>query len=367
MPSCPNCNNSVDSMYCSSCGQKYIVKHTIRNTTDQTLDSLDFRRGVFKTLYYIFFRPGLLISDFLRGSTRTYTHPIVLLFIVIGFFAALNELELTQYKLAENQFVKVLEIAVPMIVAGLFSGSISLFRFNRMEMVFVNVYFACGVLIFYGIFNLVQIDTWINPNLERVKFYWLLILVFTYYIYYFGTIFKFEITQLLVNFVSMILIYFVVSVILSFFIPSPMDGKDVEPALENFYGGSIFTTEIPRWTGRIVVNNSDYFEKIKVRQDFAPLISDFTGDEIRDVALLATHLESNTSMILIFYYIKKEYQWLFLDKQISCLQGISKIDSWRIKESLKEPSTVEILFDGAQSYEVSSDGHFLVVDNIRCP
>ena len=96
MPQCKNCQSSLDSAYCPTCGQRDVdlerpIWGLIGGVVKETFE-LDGRAAL--TVKTLFRYPGLLTSEFLAGRRRTYTSPLRLylaisisFFIVIAWFA----------------------------------------------------------------------------------------------------------------------------------------------------------------------------------------------------------------------------------------------------------------------------------------
>ena len=96
MPHCKNCQTSLDSAYCPTCGQRDVdlerpIWGLIGGVVKETFE-LDGRAAL--TVKTLFRYPGLLTSEFLAGRRRTYTSPLRLylaisisFFIIIAWFA----------------------------------------------------------------------------------------------------------------------------------------------------------------------------------------------------------------------------------------------------------------------------------------
>ncbi len=89
MPRCRNCQTSLESAYCPTCGQRDIdlerpIGNLIGDVLKETFE-LDGRSAL--TVKTLFRRPGMLTHEFLAGRRRTYTSPVrVYLAISISFF-----------------------------------------------------------------------------------------------------------------------------------------------------------------------------------------------------------------------------------------------------------------------------------------
>jgi len=89
MPHCKNCQTSLDSAYCPTCGQRDVdlersIWSLIGEVVKETFE-LDGRAAL--TVRTLFRHPGMLTSDFLAGRRRTYTSPLRLYLVFsISFF-----------------------------------------------------------------------------------------------------------------------------------------------------------------------------------------------------------------------------------------------------------------------------------------
>ena len=89
MPRCKNCQSSLDSAYCPTCGQRDVdlerpIWSLIGDVVKETFE-LDGRTAL--TVKTLFRYPGLLTSEFLAGRRRTYSSPLRLYLVIsISFF-----------------------------------------------------------------------------------------------------------------------------------------------------------------------------------------------------------------------------------------------------------------------------------------
>ena len=92
---CPNCGAPTPREYCDTCGQRNLDLHTsLRALVGEAVEELlgaDSRLG--RTLFALFFRPGLLSREYRAGRRTHFTSPIKLylaasaLFFVFGVSA----------------------------------------------------------------------------------------------------------------------------------------------------------------------------------------------------------------------------------------------------------------------------------------
>jgi uncharacterized membrane protein len=88
-PLCPNCGAEVKGKYCYNCGEKIpghhdlSFKHFIFHTVVHELTHLDGK--IFRTLKYLFIKPGGLSYDYFSGKKTRYINPfrLFLTFLII--------------------------------------------------------------------------------------------------------------------------------------------------------------------------------------------------------------------------------------------------------------------------------------------
>ncbi|MEM7359943.1 MAG: DUF3667 domain-containing protein [Pseudomonadota bacterium] len=90
---CPNCEAPVSRQYCANCGQiqKDIRRFFLALVNEALEDIFSPNSRMWKTVYLLLFRPGLLTLEYLRGRRVSYVQPIRLYFITsIMFFVLLS-------------------------------------------------------------------------------------------------------------------------------------------------------------------------------------------------------------------------------------------------------------------------------------
>lgn len=92
---CLNCGTLHQSRYCPECGQRANVK---RLNWKELFESIT--RGIFNTdkgfiytLINLFYKPGIVIKEYLDGKRTKYFPPFPSMFILAAVYAALNKLE----------------------------------------------------------------------------------------------------------------------------------------------------------------------------------------------------------------------------------------------------------------------------------
>jgi hypothetical protein len=93
---CHNCGADAPGAYCSACGQETrlalpTVRELMRDATGR-LVAVDGR--LWRTLFVLLFRPGMLTQEYLRGRRKRYVRPARLFFFMsLLLFAAIRFLE----------------------------------------------------------------------------------------------------------------------------------------------------------------------------------------------------------------------------------------------------------------------------------
>lgn len=93
IPRCLNCEAPVDLFYCGNCGQSLRqVRVSIGSLLIDFLgDAFTFDSKLFRSMQPLFFRPGFLTLEFMRGRRVHYIPPVrMYLFFSILFFLSIN-------------------------------------------------------------------------------------------------------------------------------------------------------------------------------------------------------------------------------------------------------------------------------------
>ena len=85
---CLNCGAILTGNYCSMCGQKDedLEEPFWKLFADAFADFWHFDSKVFKTVFFLLFRPGFLTKEYVAGRRARYVHPIRLYFFLSVLF-----------------------------------------------------------------------------------------------------------------------------------------------------------------------------------------------------------------------------------------------------------------------------------------
>ena len=113
---CLNCNAAIYGKYCHVCGQENIEpKEKFLHLANHFIEDVTHFDGkFFSTLKYLFFRPGFLSKEYLRGRRVSYLHPIRMYVFTSGLFFLIYFSIHQQHKIKKSedalkQFTNVLK------------------------------------------------------------------------------------------------------------------------------------------------------------------------------------------------------------------------------------------------------------------
>ncbi len=87
---CPNCGSPNIHNFCSECGQKiYKSRFTLKGFFGVVGNALNIERGFLHTMLWLFYNPGRVINDYLKGKTKSYYNPLNYILIIAGIYAFL--------------------------------------------------------------------------------------------------------------------------------------------------------------------------------------------------------------------------------------------------------------------------------------
>ena len=90
---CANCHADLAGEYCASCGQRHEPHiHTVAHFASEAFESISHADSrLWRTLWYLFSRPGFLTKEFFAGRRASYLPPFrlylvlsVIFFVVVG-------------------------------------------------------------------------------------------------------------------------------------------------------------------------------------------------------------------------------------------------------------------------------------------
>ncbi len=90
---CRNCGTAAPGKYCPACGQETrVALPTVRELMrDAAGHFVAFDGRLWRTVYNLLFRPGLLTTEYLRGRRKHYVRPARLFFVTaILLFAVIR-------------------------------------------------------------------------------------------------------------------------------------------------------------------------------------------------------------------------------------------------------------------------------------
>lgn len=91
--SCASCARPLAGRYCSHCGEETVDPHalTVRHFVGHTLahETLHLDGKIWRTLRYLFLRPGFLTAEYCAGRRRLYVNPVRILITAILVYTLL--------------------------------------------------------------------------------------------------------------------------------------------------------------------------------------------------------------------------------------------------------------------------------------
>lgn len=91
--SCPNCGADLLGNYCSKCGQHdQDIRRPFFKLLGEVFSSLlELDGRAYRTIYYLFTKPGFLSSEYVSGRRMSYTPPLRLFLVIsISFFLMIS-------------------------------------------------------------------------------------------------------------------------------------------------------------------------------------------------------------------------------------------------------------------------------------
>ena len=85
---CQNCGDDYEGDYCRSCGQPAkTTRITLKNSFSNFFSSFfSIEHGFLHTIYELWYRPGYMVMDFIRGQRQPYYKPFSLLIVMAAIY-----------------------------------------------------------------------------------------------------------------------------------------------------------------------------------------------------------------------------------------------------------------------------------------
>lgn len=90
---CLNCGADFEGAFCPHCGQYWRVQRvTARSILDHIVTNVtSINANMPRSIIDLFYRPGYLIADYLRGRRKNYSNPFSLIFVIAAVFIILDQ------------------------------------------------------------------------------------------------------------------------------------------------------------------------------------------------------------------------------------------------------------------------------------
>lgn len=90
---CLNCGNEYEGAFCPHCGQYWRVQRITASSIFQSIASnfTSMQANMPRTIIDLFYRPGYLFADYLRGRRKHYSNPFSLIFVLAALFLVLDQ------------------------------------------------------------------------------------------------------------------------------------------------------------------------------------------------------------------------------------------------------------------------------------
>ena len=90
---CKNCSSKLYGLFCSNCGQNKEQHVSFRDIKNDFLnEAFDYDARIFRTLKYLFVKPGFLTMKYWEGKRVKYLQPIKLYILSSVFYYFINSL-----------------------------------------------------------------------------------------------------------------------------------------------------------------------------------------------------------------------------------------------------------------------------------
>ncbi|NMH28084.1 DUF3667 domain-containing protein [Flavobacterium silvaticum] len=150
---CKNCGNEFEGNYCNNCGQKSKTArldwHYLNDEAKYTF--LHLNGGLLFTIAQLFKRPGHAIREFVDGKRVNYYKPVLLLFVLAGFYGLLMhniDFRKTQEVMNATSVMNEQQIAINELMFKGMEWWIS--HYSLMEILLLPIYSGITWLAFRG-------------------------------------------------------------------------------------------------------------------------------------------------------------------------------------------------------------------------
>lgn len=182
---CFNCGNDAEGSFCPKCGQKKITKRLSfgRLLSDVPKTFFNLERGLMRTFFEMFVRPGMMARDFVYGQRKRYINPFS--YFLVGATVQLISLWFTSSYIRESFKASIGNAAIPNRdkLEKIFDGNVG----EGMADVYLAAIaqsYTYAALLFFALpwaFTLWVVHRSVGPK-PRSQFRYAEVLVFTLYV-----------------------------------------------------------------------------------------------------------------------------------------------------------------------------------------
>ena len=172
---CPNCGNSLKSIYCHNCGQHKIehddltFKRFLRLAFEQLFE-VDSK--LMSTLKSLFFRPGELTRDYILGKRASHVSPIrlFLIFSAIYFLGSAKVFYSITFEDTGSDFYDIQAALRFLLAVPLFAFVLMVLWFDKRYRAGSHFIFALHYFSFdFAIFTILSIPLYLIPENQQLN------------------------------------------------------------------------------------------------------------------------------------------------------------------------------------------------------